>query len=145
MKIQSLKESDLAAIKNLSSIYSELAMDRDSVYWLFSEFFANTSFVVYSNNKLVGFILGLINQTDQNQGYVYSIGVAVDYRGQGIGKLLVETFQERVKSLGVDTVYLTTTSENQRALAFYEYMGFSHPEQFLKFGQKRLRLMKPLD
>ena len=144
MKLQPLKDSDLQDVRNLIAGSKELAPDRDSIYWLFSEFFENTSFVCHSEGKLVGFLLGFLNQTKPNQGYVYSIGIAEGHRGNGIGKLLIESFQERIRSLGADTVYLTTTQENHMALGFYKHMGFEPPEEFMKFGQIRLRLYKSL-
>lgn len=142
LKIQPLKESDLLAIRALSAGSEGLAPDRDSFYWLFSEFFNKTSIVACSEDKVVGFILGFINQADPTQGYVYSIGVASDYQRKGIGKLLLESFQESIHSYGANTVYLTTTPENTKALSFYEHMGFNKPEQFMKFGQLRLKLFK---
>ena len=144
MRIQPLEESDLEAIRNLTADTQALAPDRDSIYWLFSEFFKNTSFITYSKNKLSGFLLGFMSQTKPKQGYVYSIGVAAEYRGNGIGKRLIEAFQESIRSLGADTIYLTTTPDNHMALGFYEHMGFTKPETFLKFGQTRLRLFKSI-
>jgi ribosomal protein S18 acetylase RimI-like enzyme len=140
MKIQSLTESDLQAVRSLTARSQELTPDRDSIYWLFSEFFENTSIVIYSEDKLVGFLLGFLSQTKPNQGYIYTIGVAEGYRGNGIGKLLIESFQENIQSLGADEIYLTTTPDNQKALGFYEHMGFEQPQEFMKFGQKRLKL-----
>ena len=142
MKIQTLKESDLQAVRNLTASSQGLAPDRDSIYWLFSEFFENTSFVVYSEERLVGFLLGFLNQTKPKQGYVYSIGVAEGHRRNGIGKLLIESFQESIHSLGANVIYLTTTPDNQKALVFYEHMGFEQPVEFMKFGQRRLKLFK---
>jgi ribosomal protein S18 acetylase RimI-like enzyme len=123
VKIRSLKESDLQAVRNLTASTQELAPDRDSIYWLLSEFFEKTSFVVSSENKLAGFLLGFMSQTKTNQGYVYSIGVAAEHRGKGIGKLLIESFQNSIHSLGADAIYLTTTPDNHMALGFYGHMG----------------------
>ena len=144
MNVQPLKESDLIAVRNLSDGSEGLAVDRDSFYWLFSEFFKNTSFVVYSGNQVAGFLLGFISQSEQSQGYVYSIGVANEYQRQGIGKMLLESFQESILSYGANTIYLTTTPDNRKALSFYKSMGFEKPEKFLKFGQNRLKLLKKI-
>jgi ribosomal protein S18 acetylase RimI-like enzyme len=142
VKIKPLKESDLPAVLNLTVSSQKLAPDRDSIYWLFSEFFHNTSFVAYSKKQLAGFLLGFISQAEPTQGYVYSIGVDAEHRGQGVGKLLLESFQKSIHSLGANICYLTTTPDNYRALGFYEHLGFKQPEEFVKFGQKRLRLFK---
>ncbi|THB74194.1 MAG: GNAT family N-acetyltransferase [Desulfobulbaceae bacterium] len=145
MEILPLNETDLLAVRNLSAQSEGLAVDRDSFYWLFSEFFKETSFVVYTNNQLIGFILGFINQTEPTQGFIYSLGVAAKHQRKGAGTLLIQAFQERMRARGVRTLYLTTTPENSKALNFYQKIGFSKPEEFLKIEQVRLKLFKHID
>jgi ribosomal protein S18 acetylase RimI-like enzyme len=45
------------------------------------------------------------------------------YRGQGIGRLLVQFWQEQMKAKGYDTV-LTSTQQNETAQHFYVALGY---------------------
>jgi len=53
-------------------------------------------------------------------------GVRIDskYRGQGIGKQLIEYAIERSRRPGVIMVQLTSTATRENAIRFYENLGF---------------------
>ena len=52
------------------------------------------------------------------------INLAVDWRGRGLGRGLMEAYLEQLRQLGVPGVYLDTSSENATACILYEKMGF---------------------
>ncbi|WP_027882325.1 GNAT family N-acetyltransferase [Meiothermus rufus] len=60
-------------------------------------------------------------------------------QGQGQGRRLMQTFLERLRQLGVPGVHLGVGQRNQRAIAFYQRMGFTlleaHPWGF-EYGMK---------
>jgi GNAT superfamily N-acetyltransferase len=59
------------------------------------------------------------------QGYELSkMGVTRLYRGMGIGRKLVETALEKVKSLGARTIFLETHSSLIPAMQLYQKFGF---------------------
>lgn len=58
------------------------------------------------------------------KGRIQMLGVAPEYRGRGLGKLLVLAGLSYLNGRGVEVVELTVDSENRAALAIYESLGF---------------------
>jgi ribosomal protein S18 acetylase RimI-like enzyme len=62
------------------------------------------------------------------------INIDFNWRGQGVGRKLIQTYITQLSGLKVTGVHLKTTSQNQIACNLYENMGFkllySHPDRF---------------
>jgi GNAT superfamily N-acetyltransferase len=78
-------------------------------------------------SDVVGLVLGHIRMGEfgfeEDAGWLINLGVAVDVRGQGIGRGLVAAALERFATLGVRRVY--SISEDERLLGFMQKSGFS--------------------
>jgi len=68
---------------------------------LFFNHFKNTCYIIESNDKIKGFIIGFISQVDSTLGYVHFIGVNPEFRKEGLGKILYFTLFRRFYDLGV--------------------------------------------
>lgn len=79
--------------------------------------------VAESEGGLVGAVLGGF---DGRRGLVYHLVVREDHQRQGLGKLLMDTLEKRLKALGCLRYYLLVTPENQEAMYFYEKYGCRH-------------------
>lgn len=64
------------------------------------------------------------NETFPGEWYIDSIVTHPDFRGQGIGKELMEGAYERARSVGMPVVGLNVDHDNPRAKALYEAQGF---------------------
>lgn len=79
---------------------------------------------IIKKDKICGFIIYQIDSelSDWNlktgYGYIREFYIAKDYRGKGLGTLLVENAENSLKSLGVDNVYLTS-AESEAVKNFY--------------------------
>lgn len=58
-----------------------------------------------------------------------SIAVDSEYRGKGVGQLLMETFLREMIQKKVDTIKVIVGEDNQAAKSFYERHGFEHKEK----------------
>lgn len=56
-------------------------------------------------------------------GTLSELYIIPDYRGKGVGKMLVEKFEEYLKESGCDSIWLTVVDCNP-AHQFYKKMGF---------------------
>ena len=81
-----------------------------------------TCFVAIEDEKIVGVILV---GNDARRAYIYHTAVSPDYRYQGIGKALVETVMETLKSLGINKVVLVVFERNKDGNAFWQKLGFT--------------------
>ena len=75
--------------------------------------------------------------------YVYRLGVAVEFGGQGLGKQSLEKIGELAKSQGAKYLRLFVAHENQPAIGLYRKMGFSQlPGEFGKVLEDGTRLFE---
>jgi ribosomal protein S18 acetylase RimI-like enzyme len=92
---------------------------------LFFNHFRETSFVAESSGKIVGFLIGFLSQTFQDEAYIHFAGVHPDYRKMGLGRVLYERFFEVARNLGRTVVRCVTSPVNKGSIAFHLRMGFS--------------------
>ncbi|MFX1520932.1 MAG: GNAT family N-acetyltransferase [Promethearchaeota archaeon] len=71
-------------------------------------------------------VIGCINaSTRSNEGYINSLSVREEFRGRGIGKLLVQkAINWLVQEYDCESVFLYVRPSNTSATAFYEKLGF---------------------
>lgn len=73
------------------------------------------------NHQIIGSVLG---GYDGRRGMVYHLAVVKDYRKKGIGALLMNELEQRMKNKGCLRSYLLVTHENLDAIQFYKNMGW---------------------
>jgi diamine N-acetyltransferase len=90
-------------------------------------------YVACNGNKIIGFISGhKENQDDDEQmetipanpGIVEELFVSKEYRGQRIGKNLLEKMENYLKTQGCDIVKLSVFAPNISSRKFYKYFGY---------------------
>lgn len=76
----------------------------------------------------IGHILLLGNQLDTvsetPQAWVYDVSVREDWWGRGVGRALMAKGEAFAKGLGLRYIGLGVTSANDRAVRFYEELGY---------------------
>lgn len=133
-----LRQEDLPALDQLIQRCPQLGRERPSLLWLFWRFFPTTSWVVERDGRLAGAVLAWPSFRESSTLYVYLLAVDPDHQGQGLGRALLEKLQQQARA----HLFLTTTSDNQAALAFYQRVGFDPPQPLEKVGQPRLALRR---
>ena len=80
------------------------------------------------NNSVIGClqlsIIPYLTYMGSSRAQIEGVRVDSNYRGQGIGKQLVEYAIERARQPGVIMVQLTSTSTRRESIRFYEKLGF---------------------
>lgn len=75
--------------------------------------------------------------------YLYRFGIAVEYRGKGLGKLALERIGELSRRLGARYLRLYVAYENEPALALYQKAGFTQlPGEFGELLEDGTRLFE---
>jgi ribosomal protein S18 acetylase RimI-like enzyme len=68
---------------------------------------------------------------------IYSVSIAPEARGQGIGTQLLDTIDERLAALGIHDVAISAMVENDAAIRLYQRRGFAPRELMLwRFADK---------
>lgn len=83
----------------------------------------NASLLLYSGNKVVGFMK--INIYDIG-GFVNGVGIHPDFRKRGLAKKLMTASIVRAGQNGMSNLVLEVDIENKQAIALYEKLGFKH-------------------
>ncbi len=89
-----------------------------------------------SDNKLAGMIFAdiSIDPVGSSTGYIRSVVVDEAYRGQGVGKLLIQDAIKYLNEMNVDQILINVRSRTERAKGLYERMGFKEVYTVMRFG-----------
>ena len=88
--------------------------------------------VAEADGKMAGTVLGGF---DGRRGMVYHLAVSESYRKQGIGEMLMEELEGRLKAKGCIRCYLLVTVENESAMRFYEKRGWVNMKYVITYGK----------
>jgi len=88
-------------------------------------------YIVYSNDLPVGYVKLLLDAThesivSQNSCCLDKIYVLNDFIPLKIGHQLLTFIEDKVKGLGVDTIWLSVYIKNHRAIRFYQKNEFKN-------------------
>ncbi|WNG81724.1 GNAT family N-acetyltransferase [Mycobacterium sp. ITM-2016-00316] len=92
---------------------------------LFFQHFTDTSFVIVDEDRLVGFLIGFLSQSQADEAYIHFVGIDPGYRGRGLGADLYERFFAIARWHRRRTVRAITSASNTGSQAFHQRMGFS--------------------
>jgi diaminobutyrate acetyltransferase len=87
-------------------------------------YFGNTCFVAEFNNDIVGFVMGFRSQVEEDIFFLWQIGVFSKYRGEEIGKKLLDKIEKAAKEIGCEIIELTVDPENIPSQRFFEKNGY---------------------
>jgi ribosomal protein S18 acetylase RimI-like enzyme len=73
--------------------------------------------VAESDGRIIGTIIGGF---DGRRGLIYHLAVEADFRHHGIGSLLMNEVEDRLKAKGCIKCYLMVVADNENAIRFYE-------------------------
>jgi ribosomal protein S18 acetylase RimI-like enzyme len=99
---------------------------------------SSTTFVVQTQNKIIGFVTVNINSSDSNPllhpvrfAHVNSICVAMGFHGLGIGRKLMSLAEHWGATKGAADIRLSVWSFNLSALQLYEELGYEIRSNYL--------------
>jgi ribosomal protein S18 acetylase RimI-like enzyme len=73
--------------------------------------------VAESNGNVIGTVIGGF---DGRRGLIYHLAVDPAFRKYGVGSLLMDEVERRLKAKGCLKYYLLVTADNENAMRFYE-------------------------
>ncbi len=88
-------------------------------------YYPTTYFVAESDGKVVGFIVGGLEDTGENvYGHLCNLGVVPSYQHRGIGRLLVNRIEHQFAFELASGVQLEVRLSNTVAQKFYRLLGY---------------------
>jgi ribosomal protein S18 acetylase RimI-like enzyme len=79
------------------------------------------------DGRIVGSVLGGF---DGRRGMMYHLAVDPSHRQNGIGALLMDELERRLRDRGCIRYYLLVTQDNEAAIRFYEGRGWTRMDLF---------------
>jgi ribosomal protein S18 acetylase RimI-like enzyme len=98
-------------------------------FWTWINQSGSLVFIAETNEeKPVGFLVLYPNAVEEltglSQGWVMDIAVLKEYRGQGVGRILMTAAEKYCRQRGIEYLGLAVSTHNVQALKLYESMGF---------------------
>jgi ribosomal-protein-alanine N-acetyltransferase len=126
MKIARLKAGDIPEVL-LTAEECKLCIWSGEAYR--SELARDDSIMLKASDphgEFAGFAVGRVFDLggDKKSVELTNIGVRQAYRNQGFGSLLLSSFLNHCRAVGVDSVILEVRESNASAIRFYEHFGF---------------------
>ncbi|WP_433750594.1 N-acetyltransferase family protein [Falsibacillus pallidus] len=151
MEIRHVESSDYNVILPVLNDWWGGRQMADMLPRLFFEHFSYTSFIIEEDNQIIGFLIGFLSQSKQDEAYIHFVGIHPAYRKKGIGQLLYHRFFEAASMQGRSVIRCVTSPINKGSIAFHTKMGFAIEDQtsgnskdYDGPGQDRVRVMKKL-
>ncbi len=107
---------------------------------------ASSPMATVAENSIAGFIVA--EGSSRDSGHIITIDVIALRRGAGVGSLLLEAAEERLRRADCRAVQLETAVDNISALSFYKRHGYQVIETFPRYyanGVDALILKKDLE
>jgi len=125
IKIEKATIEDLDRLQKIErECFNEEAFSRERLAYLLETPNA-TDLKAKRNNKIVGFIIGLIkNRGMARIGQIFTLDVATEHRRTGIGFRLLNELERVFLENNVKTVYLEVRVDNEVALELYHKKGY---------------------
>lgn len=129
-------EADLPQVMNLGNRTEEFQVGEDSSFWPESTLrrwlvSSNDPLIVAeSEGEIVGFILGAIHHPTKKTT-LENILVTEEYRGRGIGRLLIDCFMTEMERHGVEYVCALSKTTNVPTINFLLKNGFARGHDFV--------------
>jgi ribosomal-protein-alanine acetyltransferase len=136
-KIETATLEDLDALQKIEKeCFSEEAFTQEHLTYLLETPNA-ISLKAEADNKIVGFIMGLIETHGKVRGgHIFTIDVAAKHRRTGIGLKLLDELERFFLENGVKAVYLEVRADNKAALELYRKKGYSEIQPLENYYSK---------
>ncbi len=103
--------------------------------------------VAEAGTRLLGYALLMLDRS-RHRAALDSVAVARDFRGRGLGARLCGALEARARHEGFAAIELEVRTDNGRAIALYERLGYERAEclpAFYADGVSALKMIRRLD
>ena len=141
IRLRSFQPRDLAALHQLDHLCfpKEIAYSKAELQYFLTHPRCSCWIAERLESKLAGFVL--VERSSRNglpTGHIVTLDVDPAQRRRGIGKLLMQTAEERMKQEGAGTISLEVAENNEAARQFYRSLGFVTTGKIAKYYAGRV-------
>jgi len=143
-----IRRATLADIPAIVAIENDAFVDpwEQSIFIEALSYYATTYFVAVCDERVVGFMVGAIEDTGENiYGHICNFAVDPAYRKKGIGRALIKRIEQQFRLELATGAQLEVRESNYEAQKFYLRLGYQHVFQVGEYyanGEDALVMMK---
>lgn len=119
-ELSKIKELEVADGSYISEDYFKKMVDKDEMF-----------FVAEKDNKIIGYLLGEPLKGDM--AFLSLLAVDESQRGKGIGKQLLNKFEEQCKNKKLNPIIFYAPKFNKNTLHFYNKQGYMQGKDHVQF------------
>ena len=130
MEIRKATEKDLPEIAKIFRIesskapYNKKRKSKKALEGIKKDFKTNKIYIAIIDNKVVGFVMAVIDSGIKNQLWINEIWVVEKYQGRGVGKKLMAEVERIYKRKGVTVFELVADTRKGGAVDFYKKINY---------------------
>jgi ribosomal protein S18 acetylase RimI-like enzyme len=123
MHVRSFQLSDYALVSQLMENSLSESCFHETMEAFARQLSWDSSLVLIAEDdgEIIGAVIGTI---DNNNGYYYRIAVDPFHRRKGVGKMLIQTLQERFLERKVNRILIPVDTHNEPVLPLFQSLGF---------------------
>lgn len=126
INIREANQNDFLDVYKLIGICKPLENYYEHFYKIMLRYFGNTCFIAEYENDIIGYLMGIISQTHESTYFLWQIGINPSMQGKGIGHLLLERAENKIRDMGCKRIEVTIDPENTPSQKLFESMGYSN-------------------
>ena len=128
MVIEKLTHFDADVLRDINRLMSELSVTSQTDEQLIREAVGDGNshiYIIRDEERIIGCgALCVMHTLEQRLASIEHIVVSEDYRGQGLGEMLMRRMLTDVRTLAPITLHLTSNSQRVAANQLYRKLGF---------------------
>lgn len=139
MEVLRLKKDDIPVVVELLDKGKPYVLPHhDYVYWIMEEYFSSSYYVVFEENKIIGFICALPS-LDKQSYFIWQIVVDENYRGKKVATLLVNRIIDEAKLRGFNQLELTINCDNKASHNLFKRTANEHKSMLRNIGEYKYK------
>jgi ribosomal protein S18 acetylase RimI-like enzyme len=123
------RQNVVIAVMVLYSGFDALTLDINLIRWL---------------SQKSGKLVSIPPEARQNEYYIDTVCVHQDFRGQGIGRLLLAYAEGVARDVGYSKIVLNVEPEKETAIRLYERVGYQIAEPWEIYGETFHHMVKEI-
>jgi len=127
------------SIKNFDSTLNKDWKNSKNYKQFFKKYFAENLYllVAYDGSEMIGYVSGSVYPTEEYRekmlvAEIENLMILPDYQNKGVGKHLIESFNEWAKNQKANRLKVSVYSKNTHALNYYKKLGFQSYDESLE-------------
>lgn len=126
MRIRKATQEDFLSVHQFTAGCPPMENYPEHVYKIILRYFGDYCFIAENEGQITGFVMGIVPQSFPGTFFLWEVGVAPSYQGQGIGGKLVREVETELRKKGFNRIELTIDPVNIPSQKLFEKMGYKN-------------------